>query len=230
MSRRGEDWTPADHLEFLLSEIYDGPTRIDHPEHLEDLRKSGLTAETIRTQRISDVPPHMINQLAGFTVPAAVTSAYVIPYPNPAGGWLPHVRMKVFPPMTDDGGSTVKYIQPPRSSVRVFFPIATMTAVIGSDAPLWIVEGEKKALAVAQRGLPTVGIAGINAWTEGRGTWRLHSDFDRIPLIGRVVELVPDSDWQTHPRVRAAVGALATALAGRGAKARVVVLPDRVSP
>lgn len=213
----------ADFLDFLLSVIYDSMPL--HPEHVADLRKSGLTDETIRAQKIRSVPPAMINPLVGFDTPKVV-SAYVIPYADPAGGWMPHVRMKIFPSLTEGaGGSTVKYLQPAGSSTRIFFPVTTLAAVLSSTEPLWCVEGEKKALAVAQHGLPTVGIAGINAWTA-RGTGRLHPDFDRIPLMGRVVELVPDSDWQTHPRVRSAVGALATALATHGAKARVVVLPD----
>jgi hypothetical protein len=47
--------------------------------------------------------------------------------------------------------------------------------------------------------------------------------------MGRTVEVVPDSDWQAHPRVRVAVGALAVALAGAGARPRLVVLPDEVA-
>jgi hypothetical protein len=214
------------HLDFLLSVVYDRSPL--HSEHLADLRKSALTDETIMRQKIRTIPPHMIDELAGFRVPAAVTSAYLIPYPDPAGGFMPHIRMKLVPPLTDEGGSTVKYVQPPRSGVRVFFPIATLPAVLDDDVPLWVVEGEKKALAIAQRGLPSIGIAGINCW-NAVGSRRLHADFDRIPLMGRVVELVPDSDWQTNPRVRAAVGALATALAGAGARPRIVVLPDEVS-
>jgi hypothetical protein len=220
--KKPDDYTPLDHLAFLVSSIHDG---LLAPEHRADLEKSGLTPDTISVQKIRTIPPSLINQLAGFTVPAAVTSAYLIPYHDPAGQLMPHIRMKVFPPITEGDGPTLKYLQPPRSGVRVFFALATLRAVIDSDAPLWLIEGEKKCLAVAQQGLPAVGIAGINAWTT-RGAGRLHSDFDHIPLMGRVVELVPDSDWQTHPRVRSAVGALATALAGRGAKPRVVVLPD----
>jgi hypothetical protein len=214
------------HLEFLLSSIYDGSDL--HPPHLADLRKSGLTDATIRAQKIRTVmPPNVIDAIAGFRVPASITSAYVIPYPDPRGGWMDHVRMKVFPAITEGDGPTVKYLQPPGSGVRVFFPIATLSAVIGSESPLWLVEGEKKSLAVAQLGFPSVGIAGINAW-NARGSRGLHPDFDGIPLMGRVVELVPDSDWRTHPRVRSAVSALATALATRGAKPRVVVLPDEI--
>jgi hypothetical protein len=214
------------HLAFLLGR---GATGYLAPEHLFDLeQKSGLTRPTITDSFIRSIPPSMIDRIAGFRVPTAVTSAYVIPYPDPAGGWMSHVRMKIFPSITEGDGPSIKYLQPPRSGIRVFFPIATMAAVIGTDADLWCIEGEKKALAVAQQGLPTIGIAGISSW-NAVGSRRLHPDFDRIPLMGRVVEIVPDSDWQTNPRVRASVSSLATALAAAGARPRVVVLPDEVS-
>jgi hypothetical protein len=213
---------PVDFLDFLLSVVYDGMAL--HAEHLSDLRKSGLTDETIHQQKIRTVPPAMINALVGFDTPKVV-SAYLLPYADPAGGWMQHVRMKIFPALTEEGGSTVKYLQPVGSGIRIFFPVTALAGVLRTTEPLWVVEGEKKALAVAQQGLPSIGIAGINAWTA-KGTRRLHSDFDGIPLLGRPVELVPDSDWQTHPQVNRAVGALASALARRGAKVRVVVLPD----
>src|SRR5262249_42389896 len=151
---------------------------------------------TITCQKIRSVPPHMIAQLLGFD-PRGVVSAYLIPFPNPRGGWLDHVRLKVFPTLTTERG-TVKYLQPRGSGVRLFFPLATLPAVLTSDAPLWIVEGEKKSLAIAQLGLPSVGFCGIEGWHRG-GTRELLSDFDAIPLRGRVVELVPDGDVATNP-------------------------------
>ena len=59
-------YNPTDHLEFLLSVIYDKDplTR----EHLADIKKSGLTDETIAMQKLRSVPPHMIPQLASEAV------------------------------------------------------------------------------------------------------------------------------------------------------------------
>lgn len=53
---------------FLLSPIY--PASLA-PEHLADLRKSGLTDETIRLHRIRSVPPAMICSVASGRVPRA---------------------------------------------------------------------------------------------------------------------------------------------------------------
>jgi len=212
-------------LDFLMSKIYDGSL---DSEHLADLRRSGLIAETIQRQRIRTVPPDMFERLLGYVAPRAVRSMMLIPYFDAAGGLMPHIRVKVFPPITDGAdGHTIKYLQPRGSAIRVFFPIATLTQVLEGDGALLLVEGEKKALAVAQRGLPVVGIAGIEAW-HARGARSLLPDFQPIRLMGRVVEIVPDSDFRTNRNVEQAVSGLATALAVRGARARVVLLPDVV--
>jgi hypothetical protein len=151
-------------------------------------------------------------------------NAYVIPFSDPRGGWMDHVRVKVFPTLTTEKG-TIKYLQPRRSGVRIFFPLATLDAVLHSDAPLYIVEGEKKALAVAQTGLPTVGVCGIEGWHVA-GSQRLHPDLDDVGLTRRVVNVVPDADWITKADVGRAVRRLGKALEERGAESRLVVVPD----
>jgi Domain of unknown function (DUF3854) len=208
------------HLALLISAAYSGAL---DPEHLADLRKSGLADETIRRQRIRSVPPHMIDPLLRFEAPK-VLSAYVVPFADPRGGWMDHVRMKVFPPITTEKG-TIKYLQPRRSGVRIFFPVNVLDAVLRTADPLYVVEGEKKALAVAQLGIPTVGIAGVEGWHQA-GDRTLHPDFDDIGLRGRVVNVIPDADVRTNLAVRAAVHRLAEALFVRGATANLVRVPD----
>src|SRR5512132_1075574 len=94
------------HLDRLLSPAYDASTL--HPEHLADLRRSGLTDEMGRAQKIRTIPPVMIDQLLGFEAPK-VRHAYLIPFPDPSGGWMDHVRMKVFPAIETERG-TIKYL------------------------------------------------------------------------------------------------------------------------
>jgi hypothetical protein len=127
-------------LTFLLSGIYSGALA---PEHLADLRKSGLRDDTIQAHRIMSVPPSMIGQLLGFDI-AAIRSAMLIPFPDPRGGYMDHVRLKIFPSFQDRRGHTIKYLQPARCEARLYFPWSTLSALDGS-APLWLVEGEKRA-------------------------------------------------------------------------------------
>jgi Domain of unknown function (DUF3854) len=209
------------HLDFLLSAIYDS-TRVGHPAHLADLRKSGLTDETLRRQKITDVPPSMIDVLLGFATPKVMT-AYVIPFADPRGGWLDHVRMKVFPSITTEHGM-IKYLQPRRSGVRIYFPLVTLDAVLRSAEPLYIVEGEKKALSVAQLGLPAIGICGIEGWHLA-GARDLHPDLDDVGLINRLVNVIPDGDVRVNAAIQHAVTRLGQALRARGANARMVLVP-----
>lgn len=141
---------------------------------------------------------------------------------------MDHVRLKVFPPLTDRQDHTVKYLQRRGSGVRLFFPLLTLQEALGGEDPLWLLEGEKKLLAVAQLGLPAVGLCGIEGWHPA-GSRELLPDFDAIRLRGRVVELAPDGDWRINRNVEHGALRLAGALEARGARPRLVVLPEEVA-
>ena len=208
------------HLELLISKAYDGGLA---PEHRADLRKSGLTDETITAQLIRSVPPPVIPRLLGFDIPA-VRSALLFPFRAPAGGFMDHVRVKIFPSLTDADGHTIKYLQPKGTAPRLYFVASCLERTLRSDEPLWITEGEKKACCVAQLGYPVVGLVGVQGW-HAKGSCLLLPDFDAIRLRGRTVELLPDSDYQTNPDVERAIRSLAHALAARGAQPGVRLLP-----
>jgi hypothetical protein len=212
------------HLAHLLSCVFDS---LLAPEHRADLAKSGLTDATIAGQFIRTVPPSMIPKLLGFSVPA-IRSALLFPFRSAAGGFMDLPRVKVFPLLRDRDGHQVKYLQPRGSSPRVYFVGAVLERVLTSDEPLWIVEGEKKALAVAQLDLPAIGLCGVEGWHTA-GSLDLLPDFDAIRLAGRVVEVVPDGDYQDNPNVARAVRRFGTALAQRGAQPRAVLLPRELA-
>ena len=50
------------------------------PSQLADLRKSGLTDETILAAKFHSVPPRLINKILGFN--AKIDSLLEIPYPG----------------------------------------------------------------------------------------------------------------------------------------------------
>src|SRR5262249_43333457 len=161
-----------------------------------------------------------IESLLGFNM--NFTSAYLIPFADPRGGWMDHIRMKIFPPSkTKDG--TVKYLQPRKSGQRIFFPLATLEAALRSVEPLYLVGGEKKSLAVAQLGSPAIGMCGVEGW-HAAGSHDLHADFHDVVLRGRVVNVVPDADVRTNLAVNRAMQGLARALAARGATVKLVMV------
>src|SRR5262249_23231164 len=194
------------------------------PEHRADLDKSGLTDETIRAHYIRSVPPAMIRPLLGFDV-SEVRSALLFPFRSPDGGLMDHVRIKVFPTLTDTEGHTTKCLGPKGAPPRLYFTVWSLPALGNPAVPLWLVEGAKKALAVGQLGLPSVGFEGIEGW-HARGAGELLPDFEALALRRRTVELLPDGDWQENPNVARGVQRFASALLLRGARPRIVVLPD----
>jgi hypothetical protein len=202
----------------LLSCVYDG---LLNDEHREDLRRS-MNDTMIAAQRFRSVPPDMINRVLGYAAPK-VRSAYLLPFPDPRGGWMDHVRLKIFPSFHDARGRSVKYLGPREASPRLFFAIPTLAVALEAEATLWLLEGAKKACSAAQLGLPAVGFEGIEGW-HVRGSQQLLADFDLIPLAGRRVKLVPDGDVQTNPAVERGAVRLAEALERRGARVQIVLL------
>lgn len=192
-----------------------------HAEHLEDLRRSNLTDETIVKHQIFTFSPGDIPRLLGFD-PKSVRSAYLIGPPGFRGGFF---RLKVFPSYTDREGNRVKYLQPRASGVQLYVPIQDPKLLLNSSVPLWVCEGEKKGLCASQLGLAAVAILGVEGWHPA-GRRELLQDFDAIPITDRVIELAIDGDIWTNPNVNRAARQFADALRLRGARPRLVCFPE----
>lgn len=195
-----------------------------HPAHLEDLRKSELSDETIKQAGIYSVPPGDINKKLGMNCPD-IESLMAFPYPGCDGFEI----CKVFPPR--DG---LKYIQPKGSSNRLYIPHPVEGILSDPSIPIHFTEGIKKALKACQEGIPCIGMSGLWNWSDGSEEKRLTPDFDKINLWRRIVNIVPDNDWLSPDRhgeqknLRQAVYELAYRLIDRGARVFIVELPKEV--
>jgi hypothetical protein len=194
-------------------------TPIFHPAHLADLKRSGLSEETIQVAGIYTVPPDEIcKKLGGLA--NGVVSVLAFPYPGCDG----FERYKVW---RDEGKSGSKYIQKAGTPNRLYIMPGLDLAV---DNPLIIVEGEKKALALRQAGFLVVGIGGIWSWYEkGEGykkpkESRPIADLDRVNWR-RTVTIIFDSDGHDNFLVRLAAFRLARELSHRGAAVSILFLP-----
>lgn len=188
-----------------------------HPEHRADCRRSGLSDETIDALGIHSARPGDIARLVGFD-PPNVTSVLVFPYPGEDG----FSRVKVFPPCTDRNGHTVKYLQRPKSGVRLYVPPLAAKVLEDPTIPLSWTEGEKKAAKANQEDVPCVGLGGLWNWIEdGHPIAKLneiaHADREEI--------IFPDSDVWSRLDLLKAVYALGKDLEGRGAKVTVAIIP-----
>lgn len=192
-----------------------------HPDHLADLRKSGLTDETLLAMGVYSVPPADITRLLGWN-PPQVLSALAFPYPKTDG----FVRLKVFPSYQDKSGHTVKYLQPKGTPPHLYV-LPVVEAILTNPAlPLAVAEGEKKAAAMTQAGIMAVGVGGIWAWTEAK-THALIPELDRITWVEREVTLYFDSDIWHRPDLLNAVYALGKELEERGARVSVTIIEQQ---
>jgi hypothetical protein len=194
-----------------------------HPKHRQDLQKSGLSDETIIRAGIESIRPQDIARELGFN-PSGILSAYRIPYP----GFNGFCRYRVF---CDEAYQerTAKYLQKKGTGNHLYITDKAKIVLADLDLPLYLVEGEKKALKATQEGLPCVGLAGLWSWmVKGGG---LIPDFDKISLANRVINVVPDNDWLSPNRyglkknLRDAVYGLAQRLIEKGARVFIVELP-----
>ena len=191
-----------------------------HPDHLSDLQASGLTDATIEAAGVYTVPPDEIGKKLG-RLSNGLVSVLAFPYPECVG----FERYKVW---WNEGKDGPKYLQKLGTSNRLYLP---PTVELEGNSPLIVVEGEKKALAVWQCGFQVVGIGGVWDWCErGKGYKRPKGqrpipDLDQVNWR-RPVTILFDSDGYSNPNVRRAAFRLARELAGRGAKVKILFIPD----
>jgi putative DNA primase/helicase len=220
------------------------------PEHLADLRASGLTDDTIaESGAYSESDGDRVNELLGGYVsrktarslgpclafPFSDADGQPVTFTDGKGQARPFVRLKPAKPRKNPDGKPQKYESPLKSGNHAYVPPGARSAIKDPTAMLLVTEGEKKALAGTQHGFPTLGLCEVWNWAlkrpknpaNGRGTGprRLIADLERINWQGRKVVIVFDSDAVTKPEVRWARWHLARALAKRGADVRVVDLP-----
>lgn len=200
-----------------------------HPEHREDLRKSGLNEDTIRRLHFRAVRPHDLRKFHG------VETAYNIPYFSMGGDVNGFARSRMFPPIKTADGHTQKYSQPTGSTPHLYLPpLLNWQALAGDPGKtLIITEGEKKAAKACQEGLHALGVGGVWNWRVrlDSGEAITLPELDSFSWSNRAVEIIPDSDaWRADKMSQVLGGfyALGMELQRRGAQVQIVRLPDIV--
>jgi hypothetical protein len=108
----------------------------------------------------------------------------------------------------------MKYAQPVGSGVKLYVPHDVRSILTNPTVPLYIAEGEKKALKACQEGLPCLGIGGLWNWIQDG---QPIEDLDLCAWVERRVVLVPDSDVWVRQDLLRPVYALGKELENRGA-------------
>lgn len=185
--------------------------------HLEDLRGSGLSDETIVELGIRSVSDVEALEIVGMNCGPALA------FPYPETDFIRLKPDKPFPFKSADGEvKSAKYLSPKQSTNRLYIPPTVRPLLADPSQQLLITEGEKKAAKATQDGFPTVGLVGIYGFRDREHT--LIPDLEAIEWPGRTVFIVPDSDVAINKNVRSAVWEQGWQLRRLGAKVRVVVL------
>lgn len=172
----------------------------------QSLRASGLTDSTIikneiRTEREALVFPYrdLKGDLSGFE------------------RRRPHRPRKV-------KGKPARYEQPKGTPPQPYFPARCIRRLAEIKNPIFITEGEKKALSLSQLKLAAIGLGGVWCGCQ-KGTEDLIAGLTNIVWNGRTVYVVFDYDvlLTTRTNVLNATGRLARALKSAGAKEVLVV-------
>lgn len=131
-------------------------------------------------------------------------------------------------PRSNDSGKIIKYENPPKISVRIDVPPRCQPKLGDPGEPLFITEGVKKVDSLASRGVCAIALTGV--WnfkgTNALGGNTLLADWDYIALKERICYIVFDSDVTTKPQVKKAMDRLSEHLFRKGAKVRILQLPD----
>jgi predicted P-loop ATPase len=216
-------------------------------EHLEQLRGSGLTEETIKqaglyTERDRAVVHRHLNwpPLKRWTKPT-LGDCLILPVYEPGAEEPYAYRARPDQPRIEKRGDKEhahKYESPHGAGVLVYYPPRTRTGTrLASESTLLWTEGEKKALLLDQLGYACIGLTGVwNAHDPkvhnppGRpaksGPFVLHPRItEHARIAGRNHVILFDSDANENPQVLLALTVLARMLTEAGALSVRVALP-----
>lgn len=154
----------------------------------------------------------------------------VIPYPDLDGGFEPDFGRKRFLPARGDQ----KFIQAAGQLPRLYFaPLAGTkldwpTVCADPSIEVFLIEGELHTAAVAQFGVPAIGLGGVWNWShKANGISTLIPDFDLVEWRGRSVVVAFDADVATKRNVQLAIVRLGAALGARlNGKVQIALIPD----
>jgi hypothetical protein len=187
-------------------------------EHVEDLRKSGLSDDTIAEMKTRSLTAVELEAALSYVPhragcrPDRVRSALALPYLE-----VDFTRYKLFPPALDANGHEQRYVQRKDSGVHLYVLPAVRAVLTDARVPLYYTEGEKKAAKATQEGFQCIGLGGLWNFLEA-GTANGIAELDAIVHVEREEIIVPDADVWRRPELLRPVYALGKELEARGAK------------
>lgn len=184
-------------------------------QHLEMLRGESNISEDVIAARgyYTEHDPEGLAKLGFDDNQKTLVPALVIPVRAVTGEVVLHrIRPDDPRPNPYKPGKVNKYEMPTGTQNVLDIPPFTLNYLQEVAYPLWFTEGERKVDALVSQGLAAIGVFGV--WSWKRGGLPL-PDFDRIPMIGRDINILFDSDTEENTNIRQALTCLARYIKGR---------------
>lgn len=162
----------------------------------------------------------------GFADAQCSVPTLLIPIRNVHGEIALYQSRPDTPRMT--GGRAVKYETPRGATMTIDVPPTIRDRMRDPSWPLFITEGIRKADSAVSHGLCCIALLGVWNWrgTNEFGGKIALPDWESIALNGREIFIVFDSDVTCKPQVHGALVRLEAFLESRGAKVKIVLLPE----
>jgi hypothetical protein len=186
------------------------------PQHAALIEGSGITPDVAAARDYRSVTSKAELGRLGFSAKQCRTPALLLPVYNAAGEvvlW----QIRPDEPRVDAKGKLIKYETPGGARMALDVPPTARAWLADPGRPLYITEGIRKADAAVSLGLCCVALLGVWNWrgTNGLGGKAALGDWDAIPLNGRDVYIVFDSDVMLKPEVYRAMARLKAFLESR---------------
>ena len=148
----------------------------------------------------------------------------------------PYYNVRLVNGWTNKAGERAKYLCPLGGPKRLYVPWGMSGDEMRDiSKTLYLVEGEKKTLAVRQFGYRALGFSGVYGLHDvgvrkKTKAWKLLPDFAHVGLVGSSVRVIVDADFNENKSVRDAMAVLKGMLLAEGAaSADIVVSPQSPS-
>lgn len=201
------------------------PLSEQHRAMLE--QESGICTDVIAARGYRTITDAAELERLSFSPKQRNVPALLIPIYSPTGEQRLY-QARPDTPRMNDKGKPVKYETPAGSQMSLDMHPSVRDKARDPKTPLWITEGIKKGDALVSQGLCTVALIGV--WnfrgTNDHGGKAALPEWEFVALNGRDVYIVFDSDVMGKKEVARALERLKAMLEHRGAKVKLVYLPD----
>lgn len=194
---------------------------------VEDLIRSGLTLESFTVEPLQS-EQQLVERL-GFRqigdTKIIDVGAYWIPYPNVQD----YYRLKLVQEIKDSEGDKIKYLSPRKESGKgnhayIVPEVEKILKNYNPDKPIYITEGEKKAVKATLEGFPCIGLSGVSCYKNREDDFL--PELNPYSWKDRTTYIVFDSDIVEKFQVKLAELRLTVELTNRGARVYSVRLPN----